>query len=155
MKFAADAMLGKLAKWLRILGYDTSYERDIEDESLLEAAAREGRFLLTRDTRLIRKLEPGEYLFIRDNAPSDQLRQVFRELGLKADDWLIFSRCTLCNTPLVDMDKEHTQGLVPEYVFMNAESFKRCPSCGRIYWRGTHAKRIRDRLLLLAGRPEG
>jgi uncharacterized protein with PIN domain len=155
MKFAADAMLGKLAKWLRILGYDTSYKSDIEDESLLEAAAREGRFLLTRDTRLISRLRPGEYLFIRDNAPLDQLRQVFKELGLKADEGLIFSRCTLCNAPLADMDREDARVLVPEYVFMNAESFKNCPSCGRVYWPGTHIKRIRDRLVLLTKGPEG
>jgi uncharacterized protein with PIN domain len=155
MKFAADAMLGKLAKWLRILGYDTSYERDIDDESLALAAARQGRLLLTRDTRLIRKLRAGEYLFIRDNAPLDQLRQAFKELNLRADEGLIFSRCTLCNTSLVDMDRDAAQGLVPEYVFMKAEGFKRCPDCGRVYWPGTHIKRIKDRLALMIGGAEG
>lgn len=149
MKFAADAMLGKLAKWLRILGYDTSYSKDIEDEVLLDAASREDRRLLTRDTKLIRKLKPGEYLFIRENAPLDQLRQAFKELDLRADGDRIFSRCTLCNAPLEDMDREDAQGRVPEYVFMNAEGFKRCPLCGRIYWPGTHIKRIMDRLVLL------
>lgn len=146
MKFMADAMLGKLAKWLRILGYDTFYQRDIEDDALIGIAEREGRFVLTRDTRLVGRLPAGGYLFIRDNAPSDQLRQAVDELGLGMEEGGLLSRCTLCNVTLERTDRESVQGLVPEYTYTRAGTFHRCPLCGRVYWTGTHRGRIVDRL---------
>ncbi|MGA2192767.1 MAG: Mut7-C RNAse domain-containing protein [Nitrospirota bacterium] len=146
MKFAADAMLGKLAVWLRLLGFDTSYLRDIEDDMLVDTAREEGRLLLTRDTVLVKKLAPGEFLFIRDDSPSMQLRQTVRELGLALDESLFFSRCTRCNVLLKAAEKESVRGKVPEFTFGRMDSFMRCPSCGRVYWRGTHWKRVTDRL---------
>jgi uncharacterized protein with PIN domain len=146
MKFAADAMLGKLAKWLRILGYDTSYQRDIEDTELVMRAREEGRFILTRDTRLIKRLKGGEYLFIRDNAPFDQLVQAVSELGLDLAGDCMLSHCTLCNYPLEAVPRDKVQGLVPEYTLMREKEFYLCHSCGRAYWPGTHKERIIERL---------
>ncbi|HLB25648.1 MAG TPA: Mut7-C RNAse domain-containing protein [Nitrospirota bacterium] len=151
MKFAADAMLGKLARWLRLMGYDTFYLRDIGDDELLRVAHEEGRLLITRDTRLVKRLRPGEYLFIRDNAPLEQVRQAVGELGLKVGEEALFSRCTLCNEPLADAEKESVLGMVPEYTYNRVESFRSCASCGRVYWPGTHAGRVLERLKELSG----
>src|SRR5512135_1355781 len=137
MKFAADAMLGKLAKWLRILGYDTTYDRAVEDEELVSNARASGRLILTRDTRLVRRLKPGEYLFIRDNAPIDQLRQAVDELGLELSGEGLLRLCTLCNARLVEAPKESVAGAVPEYTYERQKEFYRCPECGRVYWPGT------------------
>ena len=152
MKFAADAMLGKLAKWLRILGYDTTYDRAVEDEELVKSARAGGRLILTRDTRLIRGLGAGEYLFIRDNAPIDQLAQAVGELGLELSGEGLLRLCTLCNARLIDVAKESVAGTVPEYTYERQKEFYRCPQCGRVYWPGTHAKRIAARLDRLATR---
>jgi uncharacterized protein with PIN domain len=152
MKFAADAMLGKLAKWLRILGYDTTYERAVDDKDLVRDARAGGRLILTRDTGLIKRLEPDEYLFIRDNAPIDQLAQAVSELGLEIEGEGLLRLCTLCNARLEPSKKESVAGSVPEYTFERQKDFYRCPSCGRVYWPGTHAKRIACRLKRVAGR---
>jgi len=151
MKFAADAMLGKLALWLRALGHDTTYEKDIEDDVLIRRSKDEGRLLLTRDTRMVRRLTPGEYLFIRDNAPIDQLRQAVSELGLSVDSDEALTRCLRCNTALTVVDKESVKGLVPDYTFERTSKFHRCPGCGRVYWPGTHEARMRERLNNIAG----
>ena len=146
MRFLADAMLGKLAKWLRISGYDTLYESGVEDDELVTRAAGEGRVILTRDTRLARRLAPGGYLFIRDNRTADQFRQVVSELGLEACGPGFFTRCTVCNGELRAADRESVRGVVPEYTYSVTMKFLRCPSCGRVYWEGTHKARILERL---------
>ena len=142
MKFAADAMLGRLAKWLRVIGYDTFFKADIDDAGLVEIAEAEGRIILTRDTVLAGRLPATGRLLIRDSAPFSQLRQVVAELGLALTEEALLTRCTVCNGALEDASKESVRGLVPEYVFGTNESFTRCLSCGRVYWTGTHRARI-------------
>jgi uncharacterized protein with PIN domain len=145
VRFLADAMVGKLARWLRILGYDTLYFRDIDNERLLELARAEGRRLLTRDTRLIGRLSGIPHTLIRDDRPELQLRQIAGELHLSPSTGLL-TRCIECNTPLVPFPKEQARPLVPPYVFRTQERFSRCPDCRRLYWKGTHEERMRTKL---------
>ena len=143
MRFIADAMLGTLAKWLRILGYDTLFDAGLNDHQLVRLARTENRVLLTRDRELARRrglhtlLVTGEHL-------DDQVRQVLADLSLVPDG--AFSRCPVCNQPLEAIDRETAQTLVPAYVVQTHDSFSRCPACQRVYWRGTHWQQMDEHL---------
>lgn len=144
MKFLADSMLGKLAKWLRLLGYDTLYQRDAEDRELVRIALQEDRVLLTRDNELAgRRMVRDRTLFIDSQSTWSQLRQVIRHFGLESENSL-FTRCLVCNAVLEDIPKSSVEGLVPPYVYQTQDRFQRCPSCSRIYWRGTHVEHVMD-----------
>ncbi|MDA8089418.1 MAG: Mut7-C RNAse domain-containing protein [Nitrospiraceae bacterium] len=146
MKFIADAMLGRLARWLRLLGHDTYFERDITDDAVLLIAKREGRTVLTRDTRLIqRRAARGQALLIISNDPVVQLKQVVEHFSIGALD---MPRCSLCNGLLDRVpDKESLRDLVPEYVFLHhgKQDFFRCSGCGHLYWEGSHIEGIRSK----------
>ncbi len=146
-RMIADAMLGKLAKWLRLLGYDVAYERKIEDRELIRRAREEDRLILTRDARLVgRRRSPRDrFLFIRDEHLPQQLRQVVRELNLSVTDHL-FTRCVACNAVIETIPREAVREQVPVYVYETQTRFSRCPACGRTYWPGTHGERARERL---------
>ncbi len=135
MKFLADNMLGRLATWLRLLGYDTSYIPHVDDPTLARIARAEDRVLLTRDVELTRR-RGLRHLLIESEKVEAQLHQVFRAFDLSARE--AFSRCAECNVPLEAIGKESVQLLVPPYVFQTHDRFQRCARCGRIYWRGTH-----------------
>lgn len=136
MRFLVDGMLGKLAKWLRILGYDTLYYRNLEDHQLARLAAAEGRVLLTGDEELWhREKREGTILISSDNW-REQLRELAAQVELHSDR--LFSRCTECNTPLERVDEEEARGHVPPYILATQEEFSRCPQCGRFYWKGSH-----------------
>lgn len=143
-RFIADVMLGRLAKWLRIIGYDTLYFRRIEDSQLMRMAMREGRTLLTRDVELFNR---GGFqgLFIEGQDLEAQLAQVMREARLRPKV-KAGVRCPLCNERLQGVKKDQIRGLVPAYVYFAHEEFTRCPRCGKIFWRGTHWERIERRL---------
>jgi len=143
VRFLADEMLGRLAKWLRILGYDTAYLSPAEDNALVRLARAEGRILLTRDTELARR-RGLRVLLIESERVEEQVRQVLNDLGLTTEG--SFSRCPLCNIPLEELDGEAVADRVPSYVLRTQERFSRCPGCGRIYWRGTHWARMRERI---------
>ena len=140
-RFLADSMLGTLAKWLRILGYDTVYDAGLDDNELVRLARAEGRILLTRDGGLLQRKGP-QYLFIASQVLQEQLAQVLRAFGLHANH--AFSRCPVCNTPLEDVPKHDAWGQVPPFVFQTQERFSLCPACNRFYWRGTHWQRMRE-----------
>ena len=144
--FLADCMLGRLAKWLRILGYDTAYFSDITDEKLVHRALHEGRVILTRDTHLIKRKLARRCLLIQSDQVLEQLKQVIEEFKLKAPNRGILRRCLLCNTPLSAISKKRVRGRVPPYVYKTQRSFAYCSRCDRIYWRGTHINRVFDRL---------
>jgi hypothetical protein len=150
MMFAADRMLGKLAKWLRLLGYDTLYSNSLCDREFL-ALADEGRVLLTRNTRLIDKVEHDKFVLVHANDPMAQLQEVVQRLGLTPDPNRFFDRCTICNRILEPVDISEVSGLVPEYVWTAHDRFFRCPSCNRIYWPGSHLKRSQARIASLLG----
>jgi len=140
VKFAADRMLGKLAKWLRIMGQDVIYGRHLTGYGLIRAARQEGRLILTRDRRLKQK-QPPEYLFIASDHHREQLRQVVKTCGL---DPLAqaFTRCAECNALLGPRAKGAVEKLVPPYVFSTQERFFACPRCSRVYWPATHHERM-------------
>lgn len=139
MKFVVDCMLGKLAKWLKILGFDALFFPVVEDEKLLDLALAERRMLLTRDTRLLEKARFIQTLFIESEHWRDQVRQVLEAFNLRAmaDP---FSRCIDCNIRLKDLPKEKAKNLVTPFVYAQAEIFALCPECGRVFWKGTHHK---------------
>ncbi len=144
MKFIADDMLGKLAKWLRILGYDTIYYRTQNDSALIEIAQQQDRTLLTRDTQLARNwLVPT--LLIKDEIVDEQLKQVIQRFNLKIGEAL-FSRCPKCNTNLVKIEKEEIKDKIPEYIYHTYDKFWTCPTCNRYYWAGTHWLNIKAKV---------
>ena len=140
MKFIVDAMLGKLAKWLRILGYDTYYRPDIPDDELLQIANAEDRIVLTRDTRLTKRRICRRYLLVAHDLLEDQLRQTIEEFHLSA---FPFTRCLICNVIIRQVEKSAVQNRVPAYTFKTQSSFAECPRCGRLYWPGTHVEQAR------------
>jgi len=148
IKFIADSMLGRLAKWLRLIGYDTLYFRDIEDSLLLRIAREEHRVLLTRDTRIVKVKGLGQHLLLSYNDPFEQLEEVVDSFDLmrKGKTPIQHSRCAVCNGTLADITKEHALGHVPEYVFETTSRFRRCLQCNRLYWKGTHTDRIHKKL---------
>ena len=149
-RFVADSMLGRLAKWLRIVGYDTLYFRDAPDGRLVALARREGRILLTRDTRLLLRRRLCPMLFIHDDQVWNQLKQVTRELGLTMGERL-GSRCLRCNHSLEPLAKERAEGRVPAYVFRRHDLFFYCEECGRIFWGGTHLHHMEETVRALCG----
>jgi len=139
MKFLADNMLGRLATWLRLLGYDTAYLPHADDHELARVARAEGRVLLTRDVELTRRRGVRSVL-IESEQVAAQLEQVFHALRLTARE--AFSRCAECNVVLDTVIQESVRDDVPPYVFHTQERFRRCPRCRRVYWRGTHWARM-------------
>lgn len=145
-RFIADDQLGKLARWMRIIGLDTLYSQEIEDRELIRAAVEEGRILLTRDTRIA--AEPGEAkcLFIESDNWIEQLRQILSAYHLKVSPEKLFTRCLLCNSPLSPIGKDDVRERVPPFVFRTQEEFVRCPICDKIYWQGTHVNHVLEKL---------
>jgi len=136
-------MLGTLAKWLRILGYDTLFDPDLNDHQLVRLARAEDRVLLTRDRELARR-RGVRLLLVTSEHLDAQIGQVLAELCLEPDR--SFSRCPVCNEPLAELDREMAQSRVPAYVAQTYARFKSCPACQRIYWRGTHWQQMDDQV---------
>jgi uncharacterized protein len=139
-RFAADFMLGRLAKWLRIIGQDVIYGRHLTGYGLIRAARAENRLILTRD-RSLKKKQPPAFLLIESDQFREQLRQVIQAYGLTVGENL-FTRCVECNSMLQPRSKETLEKLVPTYVFATQEKFSWCPTCRRIYWPATHLEKM-------------
>ncbi|HEX9022616.1 MAG TPA: Mut7-C RNAse domain-containing protein [Geobacteraceae bacterium] len=138
----ADAMLGKLARWLRILGCDVEYFPEIDDTELVERALKSGRLILTRDILLTRRRKAREnHFFVTGDHFRDQLRQVVEHFAIDPGGRFL-TRCLRCNAVLEEMEREAAAGRVPPYVHATQREFRICPSCGRIYWQGTHRERM-------------
>ncbi|GIX49782.1 MAG: hypothetical protein KatS3mg131_3993 [Candidatus Tectimicrobiota bacterium] len=141
-RFIADAMLGRLARWLRVLGYDTAYRAHIADAELVQQARAEGRVVLTRDRALPRQWRLERYLLLHAEAPLAQVRQVVEAFGLGWQERL-FSRCLCCNEELQAAPGQDVAARVPSYVRQQQQRFLICPHCRRIYWEGTHVAHMR------------
>jgi uncharacterized protein with PIN domain len=150
-RFIADTMLGKLAKWLRLLGFDVLYFPKISDEEIAERALRSGRVILTRDTLLIRRRKVREnHFFVRGDDYKDQLRQVAKRYSI--DPYArILTRCLRCNDPLESVDKASVREKVPPYVFDTQNAFEACARCGRIYWKATHRDEMMKQIRAILG----
>jgi hypothetical protein len=140
-RFVAEPMLGKLAKWLRMMGYDALYQRSYREDDLPRLMAG-GRRLLSR--RIQAKVRHPEAILIRSDHVGEQIKEL-RELGhLKLDQTKFFTRCLRCNLPLEEADPEAARSSLPDHVYSeNVSAIRSCPRCGRFFWPGTH----RDRML--------
>jgi uncharacterized protein with PIN domain len=140
-KFTADIMLGKLAKWLRILGYDCLYFSNINKFDLIKTALYENRIILTRNTRLKdRKIPP--VIFIKNDNWKKQLKEVIDLFPINYDK--IFSRCIVCNQILESIEKDKVKDFVPPYVFETSKKFSYCLNCKKYYWEGTHINHVKN-----------
>jgi len=139
-RFVVDVNVGRLAKWLRVMGYDAPVPSVAEDNNLVRLALREGRIMITKDSKLMerRVVTSGQLkaVLIRHDDLKSQLQQVVEALGLK--DHKKFSRCIRCSLVLIPVPKASVEARVPPYVYETQEVFMACPGCHRLYWRGTH-----------------
>jgi len=154
-QFVVDSMLGRLARWLRILGFDTWYFREIDDRELLGLHAETGRVLLTRDTHLVQCRGVGRHVLVRSDGWKDQLRQVAAALSLDVCPERMLTRCLLCNRPLEKLAPEEAYGKIPDYVARTESAFRGCRSCDKVYWAGTHRKRMEEVVSMLRSDPGG
>ena len=149
LKFIVDNNVGKLAKWLRMMGYDTLFFSGSDDSHMVTTALAEGRVILTRDTQIMRRrvVTDGrlKVILIRSDEPEQQMRQVVEALNLDCQ-FRLFTICLECNQPLVERSKQQVQELVPPYVFQTRSQYMECPTCHRIYWRGTHWQAMTKKL---------
>ncbi len=133
--FAVEKTLGKLAKWLRILGFDTIYGSDILD--LTES----DRIVLTRTKNILNEYNTNKLIFIESDKAFKQIQEVIITLGIVEEDLRPFTRCIKCNSKLSLVAKDSLRSTVPDYVWENQNSFKACNKCEKIYWQGSHTKR--------------
>ena len=139
-------MLARLARWLRVLDFDTAYEPSLDDAALVRLAEAEARVLLTRDRALLRELRPRIAVEVRTGAPLEQLRSVVDALALPPPREL-FTRCLVCNAPLTaPLAPEQANALVPASARELPGPVRRCVACGRVYWLGSHTRRMRHAL---------
>lgn len=149
-RFVADVHLGKLARHLRMAGFDTLWTSDWDDDEIVQIAAVQGRTILTRDKGMLRRREVERGYFVRNTESEAQLGEVIRALQLES---LLapFTRCRECNVRLEEVPKEAVIDRIPDKVRGFYDRFKRCPGCERIYWEGTHFARMKAVFTRLGG----
>src|SRR4030066_165722 len=154
IKFIVDNNVGKLAKWLRIMGYDALVFKEEDDGKMVKVALAQNRVVLTKDTQIMtrRLVVSGRLkaILIEDDEPNAQLRQIADILGLDYQ-FRPFSICLECNQSLVERNKNEVRDLVPSHVFKTQNLYMECPSCHRIYWRGTHWQAKNPELEMVTG----
>jgi len=146
MKFIADRMLGKLAKQLRMLGYDTLYYRGEDVYPLIRLARQEGRVILTRSTKLTPRRPEDVILRISEDNPLLQLKELIQKGNIEMDEGEAFSRCLLCNALLDPILRMEVEGKVPDFIFHQHKEFFQCPQCQRIYWPGSHQDNMQKKI---------
>lgn len=142
--FVADSTLGRLAKWLRLLGFDTEYDTEPPDPYRLMALRSGSRLVLTRSPGVYDQLVDCPALLIRSEDPQKQIRQSIDDLKIRWGEIRPFSRCTVCNTVVRLLSRADAAGQVPDYVFQHHTRFHQCPRCSRIYWPGSHCRHWLD-----------
>ena len=147
--FIVDAMLGDLARWLRMLGYDTLYSRKDPDWAILKKLEKEPeRILVTRDVSLCRRAlkKRAKCILIESNNIVERLVEVARRVPIRLYIDMDISRCPICNTPLIRVDAKHVRNKVAPGVLERQSEFWICPGCGKVYWRGGHWRGIEKTL---------
>jgi uncharacterized protein with PIN domain len=144
-RFAADVHLGRLAAYLRLLGFDCLYRNDFGDDELLALSLSEHRTVLTRDVGLLKRAALRRGAFLHETDPRRQLREVLDRFQLDSRIAPL-TRCARCNGPVAPVPRRVAAGLVPDSVARDQREFSRCGSCGRLYWPGSHLVRLRRRL---------
>lgn len=150
MKILCDHMLGSLATWLRILGFDTLYPtNEMNDEEILQIAAQEQRLIISRDKQLIArgKKRTIPVLELQTTSLDEQLEIVVRTIPIEPSQ--ILTRCTLCNTPLLSVEKSEVTDRVPPKVLESQKDFWYCPHCNKYYWTGTHYQNMMQKIMRL------
>ena len=153
IRFIVDNNVGKLARWLRMMGYDTLLFKQKDDSKMIKIALNENRVILTRDAQLMKRrlVTNGKLkaILIKQSDPKAQLQETVKNLNLS---YLLrpFSLCLECNQPLISRDKEEVQNLVPPHVFETQTQYMECPQCHRLYWQGTHWQAMIKELKKLA-----
>jgi hypothetical protein len=140
-------MLGTLAKWLRLFGFDTFYANsEMEDEEILKVAKKEGRIIITRDKQLIARVKKEKMTVIEINTTDldEQINLVLKNVNI--DEKSILSRCSVCNNILNEIKKSEVKNKVPKKIFDNNEKFWFCSKCDKIYWMGSHYERILSKI---------
>jgi len=148
MKFVADGMLGKLTRWLRMLGQDVEYSRSLNDEQLIEKAKDENGVLLTRDLKLYQhaRKQRASATLVKGGTEAEKLASLAKLFNFKLEIDVTVSRCPKCNTPIKPISKDKILNRIPEGTLTHYNEFWECRGCGQIYWRGSHWKRIEKTL---------
>ncbi len=145
-RFVVDCMLGKLARWLRILGFDTVFDCSLSDWELLALSRKQNRVLITKDRELAAR---GGYLLRAENW-EEGIKEILEAFHLRGRI-KPFTRCPVCNSVLQEIGREEARLLVPPIAFSRASKFAVCPGCGRVYWDGTHLLRMKNIIDKLGG----
>jgi uncharacterized protein with PIN domain len=152
LRFAVDFMAGRLARWLRILGFDTLYFGRPADAEMMRTALAEGRIVVTRNRSLTGTERPA-VVVLDSQSYEDQLDELNGRFTLPGDT-RPFTRCSLCNASLVDLPRAKARGQVPPFIFETHAEFGYCPGCARVYWRGSHWDEMRRLIARLEGGPQ-
>ena len=148
MKFIVDGMLGKLTRWLRMLGHNVKYSNKLDDAQLIAIAKREKRVLLTRDLELYQQATAKgvQAFYVDGKTEAERLAQLAKKFGISLEIDMAVSRCPKCNARVKPTSKENVKDKVEETTFAYYNEFWQCPKCGQVYWQGAHWKRIRKTL---------
>jgi uncharacterized protein with PIN domain len=146
-RFAVDASLGRLAKHLRLMGFDAAHQ-DVADAMTFFRRSGPHRIALTRIRRLCGRLPAHKWLYIGLNDPDDQVVAVLTAFKIESEDLRPFSRCIGCNRAVEPLDRDAVRGRVPAYVWQTQFHFSGCPDCHRVYWPGSHTLRYHEKLRL-------
>jgi uncharacterized protein with PIN domain len=148
VSFVVDGMLGKLARWLRMMGHDAKYSNVADDAELLATAKKENRILLTRDFELYEQAlaKEIEACYVEGPTEPERLSDISARFGIPLEIDLETSRCPKCNTKLAPVPKEEIAGGVEKNTLEHYNVFWKCPGCGAVYWQGAHWTKIRETL---------
>jgi len=139
-------MLGKLAKELRMIGYDTLYYRGLDVHELIQMARQQNRVILTRNSRLLSLSTEVRIIQLVVDNPFLQFKELLQKKIITMNEKTLFSRCLLCNSLLDAMSREEAEGKVPDFIFYQQREFYQCPQCQKIYWPGSHQERMNKRI---------
>lgn len=145
IKFFADVMVARLVKWLRAIGIDTAWKDAISDKELVKRAIEENRFVLTLDKKLMEEWRAGNILLLKSEDVFEQLCQTVEHFKIRKPDEL-FTRCLVCNTLLREIKAEEVSGDLPPNIRENQAAFLYCPNCDKVFWEGSHTRRMRMKI---------